>query len=179
MSGGCFIAVNYYVPYTHVILSTFPAKAVSSCKTSFVIVPLFFHFFFLFVSSYPAPLSGVLKSQNSPLLVNLSFFFSFAAPLLDLISASPHFICLTCHISFSKYPWVMSLPDAMCYLCYFYISALFSVFPTAIFVYSIFSKKKWFASIGVKIQLNAQNYLTKKWLDFQACSFIRQYVSIL
>lgn len=73
----------------------------------------------------------------------------------------------------------MSLPDAMCYLCYFYISALFSVFPTAIFVYSIFSKKKWFASIGVKIQLNAQNYLTKKWLDFQACSFIRQYVSIL
>lgn len=172
------MAVNYYIPYTYISLSTFPAKAVSSCKTSFVVFPHLFHGFF-FVSSYPAPLSGVLKSKNNPLLVNLSSFFSSGAPLLDLIFVSPHLLCFICHISFLKYPWFMSLPDAMCYLSCFYIAVSFNTFPTSVFVHLIFSKRQWFASITVKIQLNAQYYLTKKWLDFQTLSSIRQYVSIL
>lgn len=141
----------------------------------------FSHIFsiFFFVSSYPAqPLSGVLKSKTSPLLVNLSFFFCSGAPLLDLIFVNPHFLCFICHISFLKYPWFMSRPDAMCYLCYFYIAVLFNTFPTSVFVHFIFSKNQWFASVTVKIQLNDQYYLTKKWLDFQACSFTRQYVSM-
>lgn len=160
------MAVNYYIPYTHISLSTFPAKAVSSCKTSFIIFPHLFHVFFFFVSSYPAPLSGVLKNKNNPLLINLSFFFSSAAPLLDLIFVSPHFLCFLCHISFLKYPWFMSLPDAMCYLSYFYIAVSFNTFPTSVFVHMIFSKRQWFASITVKIQLNARIiWLRNGWIS--------------
>lgn len=83
-----------------------------------------------------------------------------------------------CHISFLKCPRITSLPDVMCYVCYFYIAVLFNTFPAPVFVHLIHSKKQWFARLTVKVRLHTLYYLSKKCLGFQACSFIKRCVSI-
>lgn len=56
--------------------------------------PTSFLYLFIFVSSCPAPLSGVSISKSSPLLVILSpSFLPSGAPVLYLIFLRPRFLC--------------------------------------------------------------------------------------
>lgn len=96
-----------------------------------------------------------LKKQKESHACNSSSFLPFwytSAVFNIFTSLLPMF----CNISFPKYPQMMSLPGATCYLCCFCIAVLFDIFPASVSVCLIFSKKQWYSRLTVKIQLNAQ-----------------------